>query len=691
MTQTYGTMARAGTSNRFAWRRAFAAEFALLALVVVGFLGSLVFANATIERLLERDATYQASRWAAKFATQFVENDAFVRTGSPTLAQYNFIEAATSAGDVFRMKLFAADGTLKLISDELGHRRDGLSLAEHNAPVMAAMEAGAVFVGIEDGRNKDNRPDYYAEAYAPVMKDGERVAIVEVYVDHTERHAMYRQALNGMLYLLAVIGLATLAHAFYTGWVLRKGRRSHQRARYLAKHDALTGVPNRTVFNERLTAVLEGRRASDASVAVLMIDLDGFKAVNDAHGHAVGDALLQEVSLRIGTVLRDQDVFARLGGDEFAVLQTGIQAPDQIARVARRIVAAVGAIDTIDGRPVRISASVGIALSGDLPTGAAPDELLKRADIALYTAKEEGRNRTIAFEPGMEGALRRRHALRERVRAAVETDGLEVHYQPQHDAGTARLTGFEALVRLPDGEGGCISPAVFIPVAEEMHLMERLGALVLQRALRDAQTWPNELTVAVNLSAQQFEGDVVEVVCDVLSQTGLAPERLELEITESLFIADAARVECQLRKLKAMGVRIAMDDFGTGYSSLSYLWQFPFDTLKIDRSCFQRLGEEGATIEDEEERSRIVAVLDTIGAMGRSIGLSVTAEGIETLDQWAYARRAGYHHVQGYLIGRPMPHEEVAAHILRDFAGHVAKLHEADGTPTLRSIAGGVG
>ena len=261
--------------------------------------------------------------------------------------------------------------------------------------------------------------------------------------------------------------------------------------------------------------------------------------------------------------------------------------------------------------------------------------------------------------------MRTRNALRERLRAAIENADLVVHYQPQHAAEDGQLVGFEALVRLADGAGGFVSPMDFIPIAEEMHLMGQLGAIVLSSAAKEAMRWPEHLHVAVNLSPQQFEGDVVGIVSDALRASGLSAERLELEITESLFISNPEHVAAQLRSLKDLGVRIAMDDFGTGYSSLSYLWQFPFDKLKVDRSCFARLGDKTAA---NGRDARVIAVLDTIGAMGRAMNLRITAEGIETSDQHAYARQAGYDEVQGFLYGRPMPVEELPAHILANFS-----------------------
>ncbi|MER0236525.1 bifunctional diguanylate cyclase/phosphodiesterase [Fulvimarina sp. MAC8] len=501
--------------------------------------------------------------------------------------------------------------------------------------------------------------------------------MIEVYVDQTERRGHYGAVLWRTIW--ATLGLTVLAfgYTFYTSRLLLRERRLDAKARHLSRFDALTGVANRHVFNTRLEHAIWERDKED--VAVMVIDLDGFKAVNDSLGHQTGDSLLKQVARCLDDHFRGKALLARFGGDEFAVIVERADSKTKTRQLASEAIDCIRAITSAGAHPVRISASIGLSFASDLPEGhSEPDELLKRADIALYKAKESGRDRIMAFEPGMETLLRKRNLLRSRVKQAVEAGDLVVHYQPQHDAASGALTGFEALVRIPDQQSGFLSPADFIPIAEELHLMDKLGARVLELAAEEAARWPAHLHVAVNLSAQQFETDLVQTVKTILERTHLPAQRLELEITESMFIGDTERVEAQLSQLKAQGVRIAMDDFGTGYSSLSYLWQFPFDKLKVDRSCFQRLDRST----DESERNRIAAVVETIGSMGRAMKLRVTAEGIETADQMSYAHRSGFHEVQGFFFSRPIPVDEIPAYMLRSFSEHKREQAAQTSDPT---------
>ena len=416
--------------------------------------------------------------------------------------------------------------------------------------------------------------------------------------------------------------------------------------------DPLTGLGNRAAMMEALRAELArcGELAADAGL--VLVDLDKFKPVNDTLGHAVGDMLLRAVAKRLSAAVREGDGVFRLGGDEFALLLPcpdpstagALEASDAIAG---RVIELLGRPFLIDGQMVGIGGSAGVAVSEGTSD---PDDLLKRADIALYRAKEEGRGRHVHFLPGMDEAMRDRRQMEIDMRRAIALRQFELHYQPQFDLDTMVVTGFEALVRWNHPKRGQISPAEFIPLAEASALIVPLGEWVLREACGAATEWPGSVSVSVNVSPGQFAaGNLVETVQAALDRTGLEASRLVVEITESVMMCDDADTAETLRALKALGVRIAMDDFGTGYSSLSYLRSFPFDIVKVDQ-CFVR---------GEGDRERMDAIVRAVASLGQSIGMSITAEGVETMEQLEAIRRDGCGTAQGYLISRPVPSEQV--------------------------------
>lgn len=425
-------------------------------------------------------------------------------------------------------------------------------------------------------------------------------------------------------------------------------RRAEERIRHLAHHDGLTGLPNRMLFRDRLEQALAAARRSADVVVVLGLDLDRFKEINDLHGHAAGDELLAQVSMRLGAELRQGDTLARLGGDEFAVIQPGIDHADAAPALAQRLIDTIADPFQLAGQQVQIGVSIGIAVyPGD---GQDAETLLRNADLALYRAKADGRGTLCSFEPEMDARLQARRQLERELREALVRGELTLHFQPLADTGDRTITAFEALVRWSHPVRGLIPPAEFIPLAEDSGLILGLGEWVLRAACSQAASWASPLRVAVNLSPAQFaHGDLPGLVQRVLRETGLAPERLELEITEGVLIKDSERALAILRQLKAIGVRIAMDDFGTGYSSLSYLQRFPFDKLKIDQS-FVRLSEQSA-----DSRAIIRAVI----GLGKSLGMPVVAEGVETAGQLSLLAGECCDEVQGYLIGRPVPPEQI--------------------------------
>jgi diguanylate cyclase (GGDEF)-like protein len=463
------------------------------------------------------------------------------------------------------------------------------------------------------------------------------------------RPARERLALDGGLRVeaaLAPLSSGGFALTFYDVT-------EHVRSAALARLEPLTGLCNRAELHERLGASLAAAKRAGAPLAVLLLDLDRFKAVNDTLGHPVGDALLRKVAERLRNAARQEDVIARLGGDEFAFLQIGRAGADQsraAEALARRLVDLVGRTYVVDGQMLNVGASVGIALYPADGRGA--DDLLKHADLALYRAKADGRGTFRFFEPAMNAAVQARRSLEIDLRRALALKQFTLAFQPQISLETGAVSGFEALLRWHHPERGPISPAAFIPLAEEIGVIVSIGEWALRTACREAASWAQPASIAVNLSPVQFRGGkLVETVMLVLVQTGLDPARLELEITEGALIDDTDGVLSVLNGLRALGVRISMDDFGTGYSSLSYLQKFPFDKIKIDQSFVR--GMAGS--------SECGAIVRAIARLGASLGMRTTAEGVETADQLDAIRAEGCSEVQGHLTGRPMPADQAAA------------------------------
>ena len=425
-------------------------------------------------------------------------------------------------------------------------------------------------------------------------------------------------------------------------------RRSQEQLSHMARHDALTGLPNRVLFREHLERALPRVKRGDA-LALLLVDLDGFKAVNDTQGHPAGDELLRQVAGVLTRTVRESDVVARLGGDEFAVIQTGAPAAEEMAALAERLVAALREPFTVAGRAVEIGASIGIVPASAETLSA--DELLRSADVALYRAKATGRGRWCFFESGMDDEIHQRRELETDLRQAVREGQLLQHYQPLMEARSRTLSGFEALIRWTHPTRGTVPPSVFIPLAEETGLIKEIGAWVLRTACTAAAQWPAHVRIAVNLSPLQLlTGRLVDEVEAVLHDTGLAAARLELEITESVLMQDSDQTLKVLHRLHALGVHISMDDFGTEYSSLSYLRRFPFDKIKIDQSFVRDLTHHAGSIE----------IVRAVLGLGKALGMRVLAEGVETEAQLDILEFEGCNELQGYLFSRPVAVEKVA-------------------------------
>jgi diguanylate cyclase (GGDEF)-like protein len=425
-------------------------------------------------------------------------------------------------------------------------------------------------------------------------------------------------------------------------------KRSEAQVQHMAHHDTLTGFGNRVLFQEQLLQALQRRARQGGSLAVHFLDIDDFKLVNDTLGHDIGDQLLTSVGERLRQVTRETDHIARVGSDEFAIIQTGLQTPDQAARMAKRITEAIAAPYDIGGHRITRECCIGIALAPH--DGDSADQLLANANLALNRAKAEGRAKWRYFEAEMNERARARQSLEADLRKALAAGQFEIFYQPLFDLAADAISGFEALLRWRHPERGTISPAEFIPLAEEIGLIVPLGEWVLRQACTEAARWPDHIKLAVNISPVQFRSRALtQIVMSAISAAGLVANRLELEITETLLMHDNESTLAALHELRSMGVRISMDDFGTGYSSLNYLRRFPFDKLKIDQSFIRDIAGQGTT-----------AIVRTIIALAETLGMVTTAEGVETRQQLEWLKAEGCTEIQGYLISRPLPASELA-------------------------------
>ena len=438
-------------------------------------------------------------------------------------------------------------------------------------------------------------------------------------------------------------------------------RRSEAKIAHMALHDTLTGLPNRVLLNERLEYALTRAKRGEI-VATHIFDLDHFKTVNDTLGHPAGDKLLQTAADRLRALVRETDTIARMGGDEFAIVQVGITQPADATSLAQRIIAVVSEPYDIDSQQVVIGASVGIAVGPN--DGRSPEHIIRNADLALYRAKGDGRGTYRFFEPEMDAEMQARRELEGDLRKALAAGEFELHYQPVVDLASNKISGFEALIRWHHPAKGMVPPNTFIPLAEEIGLIVPIGEWALRQACGTAAQWPAQFNIAVNLSPAQFRSPgLLQAIVVALAASGLAPDRLELEITETILLQDSEATLAMLYRLRELGVRIAMDDFGTGYSSLSYLQSFPFDKIKIDRSF----------ITDVAESTGSLNIVRAVAALAKGLGMAATAEGVETTQQLDTIRAEGCTEMQGYLFSRPLPAREIEQLFLSERQEHSMK------------------
>lgn len=532
-------------------------------------------------------------------------------------------------------------------------------IVHRNLKVLDSNLAGRTLLGLE-GNGRDSDLSLWSIPDAGNLEIGDEPIIQEIQISCN----------NGVDFPAEIRRRAIMLQSGEPGEMiairdLTQRKESEARIAYLALHDVLTDLPNRRFFNELANNAITRASRSNGTFCVMAVDLDNFKAVNDMHGHATGDELIQLVARRMDALLRDGDVIARQGGDEFSVLATSCHQAAQAMELAQRIHQIFKSGIELNDTRVMAGASVGIAM---FPTdGDTLEVLMRNADTAMYESKADGKATTRFFEPCMNTQLDARRALESRLRLALELGALSLNYQPLVSCDSRSAVCFEALLRWTDAELGAVSPVDFIPVAEQTGLIVPIGEFVLRQACQDAATWPEQIRVAVNLSVAQFgKQNIVEIVKDALKTSGLDGSRLELEITESLLIEDKAEALRTLDELKALGIRIAMDDFGTGYSSLSYLQSFKFNKIKIDRAFVSNL-------ENNPENASIV---QAVVSMGKSLHMRVVAEGVETMEQADILSALKCDELQGYLISRPMPAEEVL-----EFLDTKAQPDDGDASP----------
>ncbi len=585
---------------------------------------------------LEREAQVAATRLKAQILR---EPDALLDALSGPALTPQFAALLDKSGyghRVLRYEFYDKDGRLAFTSGLAG-----LSLSDEIAqpPGTGLDTVPRVSLYHADG----SAPSHFAALALPLsLNTGARGTLV-VYLDQSDQ----ANALSNYFGLIAAIMLLLLSIGISTpvaiAWMrAQERRRAEAQVHYLENHDSLTGLYNRRAFGEMLADSMEHLHRDGTHIAVIFLDIDKFKEINDAAEHGGGDAVLREIGARMKSSLREGDLIARLGADEFAIGLLDITNLGDVMAFMNRLVEALRPPVYVAGKEILCTTSVGIALAP--ADGDKASTILRHAAIALARAKGDGGQRMCFFEQSMDKALQRRRMVEHELRLALGRDEFEVVYQPQYDLATERQCGSEALIRWHHPVHGKIAPGHFISVAEETGLIVPIGEWVLRRACGEAASWSEKLMVAVNLSPAQFrDGDIAETVATVLKETGLAPERLELEITENLLINDTEEVIGKLNRLRQLGVAIAMDDFGTGYSSLSYLARFPFSKIKIDRQFIRNMTRDQA----------MRAIVKTIIALGKSLEITVTAEGVETQEQAAMLREFGCTQVQGFLYGYP--------------------------------------
>ena len=625
--------------------------FFLLWLFSSAFVLAIAFALTwqAATNLLRHEAKVDA--WALMERLKYHVDDLDQVLTSGTISPEDLIGLQIAAG---------ADAIFFRLYDRYGQSIFQFHTSDAHLPMTVAAEDGGGGHWLEDSviidqpivhidKHAGDEPSVYGRVVLPLETRSGVQGSAEVYLDQTAKAEHYRGAVMVFVTGLALLIFFAMALPMAMFWRRAKQRElAERRLRDMAHTDPLTRLANRTHFRKRFSEALNIAARGKGVVALFWLDLDRFKTINDALGHPIGDALLCQVAARLKHCLGEHDTVARLGGDEFALVPTRCADEAAAADLAERLIQVLAVPFDVEGHHVVIGVSIGIVFAPQDGRGA--DDLLKKADIALYRAKDAGRSTYRFFKPDMEARSVVRHALEEDLRLAISNNELRLHYQPQVSLRSGRIAGFEALLRWHHPRFGHMPPHEVVALAEETGLIMPLGYWALKQATHDATTWPEDVSVSVNISAVQFRHtNLVDLVGDALSMSGLAPDRLDLEITESIVMADSRNTIAKLRKLRRLGIHLSMDDFGTGYSSLNRLRNLPFDRLKVDRSFVRELG---GNRDD-------AAIVHAIVTLGKSLGMQVIAEGVETDAQLAQLHLENCDVAQGYFFGRPVPATEI--------------------------------
>lgn len=629
------------------------------ACIALALAGGMLLCQTVLMSMLCEDAQNTSSEWVSMLIARNPDILKLFAGGTLSPQTRNLLDATSQAGDFYRFRIWDQTGHLvykseRLTSDET--LSDGTG-----ERVSRTLASRSIINVLRKGIAPQNVP-YFVESFVPVKQNGEVVGVFDVFLDQSDDEILYKRSL---VFTESIIGALVLLAGGIPGYLfyrqILKLSAARADAEFRSAHDSLTGLPNRDYLHDLAGSTLALNRRNKHPVAALLLDMDQFKGINDTLGHATGDIVLKAVADRLKASIREGDLVARFGGDEFVVLQVGMHQPAGARFLADRLIEVLSEPYEVGSSKLTCGASIGVAIAP--PDAEDFDALIAAADAALQKAKTEGRNSISFFEAGMDARIRERRQIETDIRLALATNLFQLAYQPLFNFQDGSLVGFEALLRWPEGWPPR-SPADFIPVAEESGLISQIGEWSLETACRTAANWTNPVKVSVNLSPIQFrQGNVVAIVEEALRMSGLDPERLELEVTENLWIQNTDAVLTQLRQLREMGVSIALDDFGTGYSSLAYLWRFPIDTVKIDQSFVREMGSE----------PKAAAIVNTIVALGKTLDLKITAEGVETTVQAEILRDAGCDLAQGFLFGRPLPVARANALANAELVGHKSK------------------
>jgi diguanylate cyclase (GGDEF)-like protein len=664
----------------------------LLAGLVLLAGATLVLVDVTVDRLLRDDAEMVASAWKRHVSLNLPDLPAIAAGAEPSPQSAAFLAVHRHGLRIVRYEICDVAGHTKFASDQVeGQWHPANATVD---PIVVDIATSLQPHILLESSDMETLPAVYAVAYQPIMARGEIAGVLKIFIDQSEKHAKFDRWLSAVGVSIAVlIGLAFGVPAIVlrvrsqekeaaeqnAGFLAIERKVAQVRSEFLAQRDELTRLMNRPTLLARLTKRLARLEESSHWLAIHNIDIDQLRRINDEHGYDIGDGMIRAVAETLSGAIGECDLVGRISGNGFLVIQDEIERPSDALRFAGRLKDALSRPFVVKGVDLHCGVSIGLAIA---PThGTSAETLLHSSELALTSAQAPGvRDDVCLFEVGMEEQIRRRHELETLVQEAAAGESFELHFQPVVNAQDGVPIYFEALLRLPRPDGSFVPPSVFVPIAEDLGLINAIGAWALNRACTAAASWPQPLGVAVNLSPAQFaSADLCGIVSAALARSGLDPRRLELEITEGLLLSDTESVLQQLQALKATGVTTAMDDFGTGYSSLGYLWRFPFDKIKIDRSFM---------IGWEAKDRHIAHILRTIVTLGHTLDMLVTAEGVEAADQASLLRDLSCDFLQGYHFSRPLPEAEVLPYLLRSklWAGLAEAAHPRRSGPTLHVV-----